>query len=148
MERAPKNLVVDASVAAKWSIPEADSDKAVMLRNRHVEGVLALMAPDLFVYEVANALVYHPELSVEEMIEDIKALCMIGVELVPPSSELVSSIAEKARLATVSVYDSSYLTLAEALATNLVTADRKLYDKVKKEGRVFLLDELGQKWII
>jgi len=106
VERAPKNLVVDASVAAKWFIPEADSDKAVMLRNRHVEGVLALMAPDLFVYEVANALVYHPELSVEEMIEDIKALCMIGVELVPPSSELVSSIAEKARLAAVSVYDS------------------------------------------
>jgi len=30
--------VVDASVAAKWFVPEADSDKAVTLRNRHVEG--------------------------------------------------------------------------------------------------------------
>jgi predicted nucleic acid-binding protein len=30
---------VDASVAAKWFAPEADSDKAVTLRNRHVEGI-------------------------------------------------------------------------------------------------------------
>ena len=148
MERAPKNLVVDASVVAKWFIPEVDSDKAVTLRNRHVEGGLTLMAPDLLVYEVANALVYHPELSVEDLREDLEALFMIDIELVPPSSELVSSIAEKARLAAVSVYDSSYLMLAEVTATNLVTADRRLYDKVKDYGRVFLLYELDQKWSI
>ena len=63
MERVPKNLVVDASVAAKWFVPETDSDKAVTLRNRHVEGGLTLMAPDLLIYEVANALVYHPEIA-------------------------------------------------------------------------------------
>ncbi len=148
MERAPKNLVVDASVAAKWFVPEPDSDKAVTLRNRHIEGGLTLMAPDLLVYEVANALVYHPEITVEDLRDDLEALFMIDVELVPPSSELVSSIAEKARLSAVSVYDSSYLMLAEVTATNMVTADRRLYDKVKDEGRVFLLDELGQKWTV
>jgi predicted nucleic acid-binding protein len=148
VERAPKNLVVDASVAAKWFVPEADSDKAIRLRNRHIEGSLTLIAPDLLVYEVANALVYHPEILVEDLKDDLEALFMIDVELVPPSSELISSIAEKARLDAVSVYDSSYLTLAEVTATNLVTADRKLYDKVKDKGRVFILDELDQKWTI
>lgn len=51
MERAPQTLVIDASAAAKWFIPKEDTDKALMLRNKHIEGGLTLMAPDLLVYE-------------------------------------------------------------------------------------------------
>jgi predicted nucleic acid-binding protein len=148
VERAPKNLVVDASVVAKWFVPEADSDKAVRLRNRHIEGSLNLMAPDLLLYEIANALVYHLEIRDEDIHEDMEALFNVDIELVSPSSELMTSIAEGARRRDVSVYDSSYLVLAEVTATNLVTADRKLHEKVKHTGQVLLLDELDQKWMV
>ena len=148
MERAPKNLVVDASVVAKWFIPEADSDKAVRLRNRHIEGSLTLMAPDLLLYEIANALVYHPEVTDEAIHEDMEALFNVDIELVSPSPELMASIADGARRRDVSVYDSSYLVLAEVVATNLVTADRRLYEKAKHTGQVLLLDELDQKWMV
>ncbi len=148
MERAPQNLVVDASVVAKWFIPEADSDKAVKLRNRHIEGTLNLMAPDLLLYEVANTLVYHPEIRDEAIQEDMEALFAVDIELVSPSSELMASIAEGARRRDLSVYDSSYLVLAEYVATNLVTADRRLYDKAKHMGQVLLLDELDQRWMV
>lgn len=148
MERAPQTLVVDASVVAKWFVPEEDSDKAVRLRNRHVEGTLTLMAPDLLVYEVANALAYHPEIEEDGLREDLEALFMIDIELVPPSTELMASIAEKARLNAVSVYDSSYLALAELTATNLVTADRKFHEKVKDKGQILILDELDKRWTI
>jgi len=148
MERAPQTLVVDASVVAKWFVPEEGSDKAVKLRNRHIEGSLTLMAPDLVVYEVANALAYHPEISEDDLREDVSALFMVDLELVPPSTELMASIADRARRHAVSVYDSSYLTLAEVTATNLVTADRKLHEKVKGKGRVLLLDDLERKWTV
>jgi predicted nucleic acid-binding protein len=148
VERAPKNLVVDASVVAKWFIPEADSDKAVRLRNRHIEGSLTLMAPDLLLYEIANALVYHPEVTDEAIHEDMEALFNVDIELVSPSPELMASIADGARRRDVSVYDSSYLVLAEVVATNLVTADRRLYEKAKHTGQVLLLDELDQKWMV
>ena len=148
MERAPKTLVVDASVVAKWFIPEEDSDKAIRLRNRHIEGSLTLMAPDLIVYEVANALAYHPDVADEDLREDVEALFRIDLDLVPPSTELMASIAEGARRNAISVYDSSYLALAEFTATNLVTADRRLYEKVEEKGRVLMLDELDRGWTI
>jgi predicted nucleic acid-binding protein len=39
------------------------------------------------------------------------------------------------------VYDSSYLALAEATSSCLVTADERLYVKAKKAGCVRMLDE-------
>jgi len=148
MERAPQTLVVDASVVAKWFIPEEGSDKAIKLRNGHIGGALTLMAPDLIVYEVANALAYHPEIVDEDLREDVEALFMIDLELVPPSTELLASIADRARRHTISVYDSSYLALAEVTATNMVTADRRLYDKVSEGGQVLLLEELDKSWSV
>lgn len=148
MERAPQTLVVDASVVTKWFIPEEGSDKALKLRNSHVEGGLTLMAPDLLVYEVANALAYHPQVSNEDLRQDVEALFTIDLELVPPSTELVASIGDKARQLSLSAYDSSYLTLAETTATNLVTADGKFYGKVKNTGQVLLLEDLGRTWVL
>ena len=147
MERASQTLVVDASVVAKWFVPEKDTDKAVKLRNRHIEGTLTLMAPDLIVYEVVNALAYHPEVTDETLRENVEALFMIDLDLVSPSTELMASIADTARRHAISAYDSSYLALAEATATNLVTADRRFRDKVKDRKQVLVLEELDEKWI-
>ena len=147
MERASKNLVIDASVAAKWFIPEPDSMKALKLRNKHIEGSITLMAPDLLIYEIANALSYHPDIEGEALKEDLEALFMIDIELIPPSSEYIAAVAETARLNSVTVYDSSYITLAEATATNLITADKKLYDKVTDNRKILMLDEMDTKWI-
>lgn len=73
---------------------------------------------------------------------------MVDLELVPPSSELIKSITLRARQLGISVYDSSYLVLSETVATDLVTADKKLYDKVRATGRLLLLGDLGQKWTV
>jgi len=148
VERAPQTLVVDASVVVKWFVPEEDSDKAIRLREKHVEGSLTLMAPDLIVYEVANALTYHPEIDDEDLRKDIEALFMIDLDLVPPSTELMVSITETARRLAISIYDSSYLALAEVTATNLVTADERLCEKTQDKRQVLILEELDRKWII
>jgi predicted nucleic acid-binding protein len=48
--------VLDSSVALKWVLPEADSAKAIRLGNEYKTGVHELLAPDVFVPEIANAL--------------------------------------------------------------------------------------------
>ena len=142
MERETKTLIIDASVAVKWFIPEPDSEKATKLRDRHIDGSLTLMAPDLLIYEVANALTYHPELTTEDIKEDIEALFMLDLDLIQPSSELAASAAEDARQHKITLYDSSYLALAEATSSTLITADTKLRDHTHETGLVLTLDEL------
>jgi predicted nucleic acid-binding protein len=50
------NYVLDASVALKWVLPEADSAKTVQLRDDFRLRLLELLAPDVFPLEVAHAL--------------------------------------------------------------------------------------------
>lgn len=46
---------LDASVAAKWVLPEPDSSKAVALRDDFRQAVHELLAPDTFPAEIAHA---------------------------------------------------------------------------------------------
>lgn len=48
--------VLDASVAFKWLVTEADSVKALRLRDDFRNGIHELLAPDVLPIEVAHAL--------------------------------------------------------------------------------------------
>ncbi|MHB2019659.1 MAG: type II toxin-antitoxin system VapC family toxin [Candidatus Xenobia bacterium] len=47
-------MVIDSSVAIKWCIDEVHSELALRIRTRYQAGDLSLIAPDLFLAEVAN----------------------------------------------------------------------------------------------
>jgi predicted nucleic acid-binding protein len=49
-------LVLDSSIAVKWVIAEADTPKAVQLRDAMRNGLRELIAPDVFPIEVAHAI--------------------------------------------------------------------------------------------
>ncbi|MEM4766042.1 MAG: type II toxin-antitoxin system VapC family toxin, partial [Nitrososphaerota archaeon] len=69
-----KILVLDASVAVKWFNVEPLREKALIIRDRYVNGEIELIAPDLLYYEVANALRYNPRFGIEEVKSALKAL--------------------------------------------------------------------------
>jgi predicted nucleic acid-binding protein len=48
--------VIDSSVAFKGVVPEADSDKALLLRDDFRNAVVDLVSPDVFPIEVGHAL--------------------------------------------------------------------------------------------
>ena len=48
--------VLDSSVALKWVLPEADSGRAIRLRDDYSNGIHELFAPDIFPSEIANGL--------------------------------------------------------------------------------------------
>jgi predicted nucleic acid-binding protein len=133
MER-PEELVIDASVVIKWFSEEEDSDRALSLRDRHTTGRTSLIAPDLLVYEIANALRFKPGLDSQVVSRAIEDLLDLQIEVMVPSGEVIAMAIEMAYEHDITVYDSCYLSLGQALGTEVVTADRKFYEKAKTCG--------------
>jgi predicted nucleic acid-binding protein len=116
--------VVDASVAVKWVIPEVLSAEADRVRD----GDDAVLAPDLLLVEVANALwkkTAAKEISPREADTAFDLLRRSGIDL-RPTAPLLPRALEVARSLGHPVYDCVYLALAEREGMAFVTADRRL----------------------
>lgn len=129
MERG-KAVVVDASVAVKWFNAEEYSDLADLLKNKHVKGDLTLTAPVLIIFEVANALRYSPDFSVNDVKDTVKDLLDLQVALYFPEKEWMEGAVETAYNYGITIYDACYIVLAKNLKTFLYTADEKLLERV------------------
>jgi predicted nucleic acid-binding protein len=118
-------MIVDASVAIKWLVPEDDSDEADKLLDRG-----GLSAPDLIVCELSNAVwkkwgkgeltAVPPGLG--SMVDFFDSLA--------PMSGLMVRAAELALELDHAAYDCFYLAQAETDRDILVTADVKLLTKL------------------
>ena len=115
--------VIDASVALKWVIPETLSDKADRVRDEPDD----LLAPDLLLVEVANALwkkTAARELSAGEADAALDLVRHSGADL-RPTPPLIPMALELARRLGHSVYACVYLALAQREHATLVTADQR-----------------------
>lgn len=121
----PELAVVDASVAAKWFLPEAESDASLALRRAHLDGRILLHAPVFFPFEVANALRYHPLLGAEPAAAAVGHLFGVQIRLEPPMPESLSKAVGVAYRTGLTVYDAAYLALAERLDCTLYSADAR-----------------------
>jgi predicted nucleic acid-binding protein len=116
--------VVDASVAAKWFVPESLSEQAVRLLDDEHE----LAAPDLLWPEVGNVVWKKSrkgEITSEEASRIVAALDVCPI-VVFPSRLVLAGALEIAFGTGRTVYDSVYLALAAALECRMATADERL----------------------
>ncbi len=121
-------LIIDASVALKWVIPEVLSDKADRLRAGDDE----LLAPDLLLVEVANALwkkTAGREISPAEADRAFDLVSESGIDL-RPTAPLLTRAMHIARRLNHPVYDCVYLALADREHASFVTADRRLLRRI------------------
>jgi predicted nucleic acid-binding protein len=118
-----KPLVVDASVAAKWFLPEPDAPAALRLLNgRH-----RLAAPDLIRAEIGNLvwkLHARGTLTAQEASDVIEHFLSMPLEI-HDSTYLLAPALEIAIATHRTVYDSLYLALALELDGTVVTADER-----------------------
>jgi predicted nucleic acid-binding protein len=117
-------LVIDASVACKMYVREADSE----LARSVVLGADGLCAPDVVVAEVASAMwrkMRSGRLSVDQAMACLNVLPSL-FDVLAPSAALVARAIAIADSLGHPVYDCFYLALAERDGTMLVTADRRL----------------------
>jgi predicted nucleic acid-binding protein len=73
--------VIDASVIVKWFVEEENSSKAMEIRDRYIGGELRLIAPEIIIFEVLNALYYKNLFSEDEMKGIGEALQSYSIEL-------------------------------------------------------------------
>jgi predicted nucleic acid-binding protein len=124
------SLVVDASIAIKWVVPEADTKEALALRQTR------LFAPDLLIPECANILwkkVRRNELMPAEALFAARLIERADIELQPMRS-LMEPAARLAMALDHPAYDCIYLALAQALESEFITADQAFYQKTASHG--------------
>ncbi len=124
--------VLDASVAIKWFIPEVESEPARRLFRQKTRGDLTIHVPDHFFAEAGNILwkkVQRQALSRRDLAPIVRAVRATPDE-VYSSSDLLPGALDLAKEVKETVYDGLYLALAVALDCELVTADRRLWNRV------------------
>jgi len=123
-------VVVDASLAVKWLVLESDSEEAYALARSWAQAGTRPVAPFLMPVEVANALhrrVIRGEVSPEDAGPLLEGLLSSGIELLEQPRIHSSALALARTLGQDAVYDAHYLALAEALDSELWTADRRFH---------------------
>lgn len=123
-------LIIDASVATKWVLPEADSNKAVALRASDND----IIAPSLVTAEIGNAIwksAMWGDMDGAHALRALKAAVAHYHRLLPIEELMPSALAFATNLRHP-IYDCFYLALAEREAATLVTADARLLAAAKK----------------
>jgi predicted nucleic acid-binding protein len=123
-----RSVIVDASIALKWVVTEEDSDAALALAERE------MAAPTLLHVECANALwakARRKELTPAEVLQRTKALSTAPIEWVPVETLIEEAVGLALKLGHP-VYDCLYLALAARRGWQLVTADRRFADAVRR----------------
>ena len=132
----PSGYVLDASVVAKWFTrhDEPEREAALALRRRYLAGEIRLIAPDLCLVEVANAIRFSGRAKEEHVSEALEALRALSLEVAATSWDLLLRANAISWGARITLYDAIYAALAERAGVPLLTADRDLVRSLRGAG--------------
>ena len=122
-------VVVDASVAVKWVLPETGSDRAAAIRTADDD----VLAPSLVHAEIGSAIwraVLRGDVPAAEARRDLK-VAVGHYRRIISLAELVDRALELATRLRHPIYDCFYVALAERERCALITADRRLIAAAK-----------------
>jgi predicted nucleic acid-binding protein len=131
-----KSAVLDASVILKWYLfDETYGQKALGLLHKFIMKELSILSPSLLEYEVINGLVIAQKrgrIGEDKILTAIEGFFDLQIDL----RDLSRFYERTLRYCTVynqSLYDASYLALAETEGVPLITGDEHLYNVVNKD---------------
>jgi predicted nucleic acid-binding protein len=133
--------VLDASVAVKWFHEEDFTQEALKIRDALDKGRIEIIVPSIFPYEVINALRKPPNLFDKEQLmsasESLELRNLLGEKADKGDLNAVLELTFKY---AVNPYDASYLLMAKRFKTRVITADRKLVQRLGKEELALFID--------
>jgi predicted nucleic acid-binding protein len=131
-----EQIVVDASVGVKWRLDdEVHTQEARALLKDYADGRVDLIAPKLFMVEVANAFavaVMRQRIEEVDARESFQAVIEVGFSFLEDSDYLIPAW-EIAAKHSLSIYDALYLALAESIGCDFYTGDDRLYKAVEEK---------------
>ena len=130
------SVVIDASLACLWVMPEQHTERAFALARRWVASGSRLIAPCLMLTEVTNAVykrIRRKEMDLTTARQALQIVMEFDIEICeePGFHERAIELADAFKMPTT--YDAHYLALAERYTCPLWTADKKLYDSVRRK---------------
>lgn len=134
MENTPI-FVVDASVAVKWYVKEESRDRALRVIDDFLSELIDLQAPSLLLYELGNALRYHPGSTDVDCADAVKQTRDLGIAIHDLDDSLIGMASMLSFREKITFYDAAYLALARNLNAALLTADKELFTQLSEEAR-------------
>jgi predicted nucleic acid-binding protein len=133
-------LVVDASVAVKWFLPdssrEPDADRAAELLRAIGEGRVELLQPPHWLAEVAAVIArLRPQIAARaiDLLDSMELAIAADAELYKRASRLAQELDQH-------LFDTLYHALALENDALLVTADDRYLRKAGRLGKIVALD--------
>lgn len=125
-------IVIDASIAVKWIMKdEEDSDKALVVYQKHILKTEAILVPQLFFIEVANSLITKSSSRIPTIEKNLRFLYGLHLSVYDSDQTDMISTAQEARKYRTTVYDMLYAIVARKHNTMLITADEKFVRKTQ-----------------
>jgi predicted nucleic acid-binding protein len=127
-------ICVDASVAAKWVLPEEHSEKALALYTASIYASDPIVAPPLLPIEVTNILrqrMVREGLALADASALLSTFLRFPISYAVPDGIYLRALELAAAYNLPAVYDAHYLALAEHMGCPLWTADQRLLRAVQ-----------------
>lgn len=143
-------MVLDANVLLKVFIPEVLSDEAGLLFSKALEDRATLIVPDLIFPESGNILWKKHRLKelADTEVEDISGQILSVPFLVIPSETVLPLAINMGLIHDITVYDALYLSVALVFEAKLITADRKLVNRLNNTDLKQSIQWLGDVSVI
>ncbi len=128
------SLVLDASAVVKWFVEEEESNEMRKIRDLYLKGKVAIYVPSLLFIEFANALRFVKGLTLTDVVNAVKALNLLRLNVVS-DLDILDRAVELAFKTGITVYDAIYVALAKITNSKLITYDTELLNKFKDLAR-------------
>lgn len=116
-----REVVLDASIIARWFGPTADPPSALW-RSDFEAGQLDITVPALVFLELLNVAGRQWRWAEDRLLELVRRLEVSRFEILDPRLDRIASWTARG----LTVYDATYVALAEERRIPLVTSDRKI----------------------
>ena len=126
----------DASVLLKWVLPgddEQDTDASLALRDEAVAGILDLVVPQLWIYEVGNTLARRFPNDAGELLASLVDFGLTEARL--DSKWRIRAVSLSVTYG-VAFYDAAYHAVALGLGGVFVTADERYVRRASRAGGI------------
>ena len=126
----PEVVVVDASLATMWAIPEPFSARSLELAEEWAGNATGLLAPCLLISEVTNAVykrVVRRELTLVEAQHALDIVLGFSIEIREEPGLAHRAMEWASRLRQPAAYDMQYLALAELNRCECWTGDQRFF---------------------
>ena len=118
--------VLDASVMVKWFTKEVQTEKAIILKEKHLKKEIIIVIPDIAFTEVINSLRYKNN-NEEKLCEINKNLWNLGCKVEKITESNIHAAINIAKKYDIAIYDALYIAIAKFHSCSFITSDKELY---------------------